>query len=39
MGEQLVWEVTVVDALAPRRLNQGSLGNPGANSTDAESEA
>ena len=25
MGEQLVWDVTFVDALAPRRLNHGSL--------------
>ena len=28
MGEQPVWDVTVVDALAPSRLNQGSLSNP-----------
>ena len=25
MGNQLVWDVTVVDALATSRLNQGSL--------------
>ena len=37
MGEQLVWDVTVVDALAPSGLNQGSLCNPG--STDIEAEA
>ena len=29
MGEQLVLDVTVVEALAPSRLNQGSLCNPG----------
>ena len=27
--KQLVWDVTVVDALAPKRLNEGSLCNPG----------
>ena len=36
MGEQLVWDVTVVDALAPNRLNQGSLCNPGTTATEAE---
>ena len=29
MGKQLVWDVTVVGAVAPSRLNQGSLCNPG----------
>ena len=28
MGKKLVWDVTVVYALAPSRLNQGSLCNP-----------
>ena len=34
--EQLVWDLTVVEALAPSRLNQGSLCNPGTTATDAE---
>ena len=29
MGKQLVWDVTVVDALAPIGLNRGSLCDPG----------
>ena len=36
MGKQLVWDVLVVDALAPSRLNQGSLCNPGTTATEAE---
>ena len=36
MGKQLVWVVTVVDALAPSRLSQGSLCNPGTTATEAE---
>ena len=36
MGKQLVWDITVVDALAPSRLNQGSLCNPGNATTGAE---
>ena len=33
MSKQLVSDVTVVDALAPNRLNQGSLCNPGTTAT------
>ena len=36
VGRQLVWDVTVVHALAPSRLNQGSLCNPGTTATEAE---
>ena len=36
MGKQLLWDVTVVDALAPSRLNQGSLCNPGTTTTETE---
>ena len=36
MGKQLVWYVTVVDALASSRLNQGSLCNPRTTATEAE---
>ena len=36
MGKQLVSDVTVVDALAPSRLNQGSLCNPGTTATKVE---
>ena len=36
MGKQLVWDVTVVDALAPIRLYQGSLCNPGTTVTEAQ---
>ena len=36
MGKQLVWDDTVVDALAPSRLNQGSLCNLGTIATEAE---
>ena len=36
MGKQLVLDVTVVDSLAPSRLNQGSLCNPGTTATEAE---
>ena len=36
MGKQLVWDVTVVDNLAPSRLEQGSLCNPGTTATEVE---
>ena len=36
MGKQLVWDVMVVDALVPSRLNQGSLCNPGTTAIEAE---
>ena len=36
MGKQLVWDITVVDALAPSRLIQGSLCNPGTTAIEAE---
>ena len=36
MGRQLVWDVMVVDPLAPSRPNQGSLCKPGTTATEAE---
>ena len=36
MCNQLAWSVTVVDALAPSRLNQGSLRNPQTTAAEAE---
>ena len=36
LGKQLVWDVTVVDALALSRLDIGSLCNPGTTATEAE---
>ena len=36
-GKKLVWDVTVVDALAPIRLDQVSLCNPWTFGTEAES--
>ena len=35
-GKQLLWDVTVVDALAPSRLYAGSVGNPGIGAAEAE---
>ena len=36
MGKQVLWDVTIVDALAPSRLNKGSLCRPGTTATEAE---
>ena len=36
VGKQLTWDVTAVDPLAPSRLNQGFLCNPGTTATEAE---
>ena len=36
MGKQLVWDVTVVDALASSPLIRGTLFNPGTTTTEAE---
>ena len=36
MGKHLLWDVTVVVALAPSPLNQGFLCNPGTTATKAE---
>ena len=36
MGEQLVWDVTIVDTPAFSRLKQGFLCNPGTTATEAE---
>ena len=36
MGKQLVWDVTVVDALAPSRLNHCSSCNPVTTAIEAE---
>ena len=36
MGKQLAWDVTVVDAVAPSRLNQCSLCNLGTTATETE---
>ena len=36
MGKELGWDVTVVDALSPSRLDQGCLCNPRTTATEAE---
>ena len=36
LGEQLAWNVTVVDIFAPSSQNQGSFCNPGTTATEAE---
>ena len=36
VGKQLLWDVTVVDSLAPCRINQGSVCNPGTAAAEAE---
>ena len=35
-GKQLVWDVTCVDLLAPSRIENGSVANPGTAAGDAE---
>ena len=35
-GKQLVWDVTSVDLLAPSRIENGSVANPGTAAEDAE---
>ena len=38
VGEQLLWDVTVVDSLAPCRINAGSVCNPGTAAAEAEKQ-
>ena len=38
VGKQLLWDVTVVDSLAPDRNNAGSVCNPGTAVADAEEQ-
>ena len=38
IGKQLVWDVTLVYAIGPSRLNQDSLCNPGTAATEAETQ-
>ena len=36
VSKQLLWDVTVVDSLAPCRINAGSVCNPGTAAVEAE---
>ena len=36
VGKQLLWDVTVVDSLAPCRINAGSVCNPSTAAVEAE---
>ena len=36
VAKQLLWDVTVVDALAPSRISSGSICNPGTAAAEAE---
>ena len=38
VGKQLLWDVTVVDFLAPCRINAGSVCNPGTAAAEAEEQ-
>ena len=38
VGKQLLWDVTVVDSLAPCRINAGSVCNPGMAAAEAEEQ-
>ena len=37
-GKQLLWDVTVVDSLAPCRINAGSVCKPGTTAAEAEEQ-
>ena len=38
VGKQLLWDVTLVDSLAPCRINAGSVCNPGTAGAEAEEQ-
>ena len=38
VGKQLLWDVTVVDSLAPCRIKAGSVCNPGTAAAEAEEQ-